>query len=396
MGGEQNMKFKLLSKEMTEAYCKKILMPVGATDIMADMAEKIKEDNELYNIYNKFYEDYINSGYWTTVWEQLKIDPYVEENFGKHASLFYLHAALERLPLTEKRYSELGISEDIFIDTLRDIGVWVQNAYNLVGHYCIRNFSWVWRHLEGRIFRLGRLQYMAKPFNGAVKGFYNDNESKLLLLADNGMELRANGDMQGVCGKEKTADGFITKYEETAEFYIGNPITPYGKGINEILKLEKGKWQKVLDEGDCLLEIHIPRDGDFSLDAIKASYLQAKEFYNRHFPELHIKGMACHTWLFTPQLQDMLPRSSKIVEFQRQFYLYPTNGSVNFLWNFVFNDLTEKKDAKADTYLRSQVLEFINEDKEIFDMRGVFLDVTGSFGTVSYMDNYDNGGCRIY
>jgi hypothetical protein len=383
------MEFKLLSKGITEAYCKKVSMPVGATRILADMAEKIYDDKELFGVYNKFYEEYINSGYWTTVWEPLKIHPYVEETFGEHSSLFYLHAALERIPLTEQRYSELGISNEIFVDTLRDIGGWVQNAYNLVGYYSIRNFSWIWRHLEARMFRLGRLQYIVNPFKGEVKGFYNAFENKLLLLADNGMELRANGDMQGVCGKAKTDDGFVTKYEETAEFYIGNPITPYGKGKKEAVKLKKSEWQKVLEEGDYLLEIHIPRDGDFNLETIKASYVQAREFYNRYFPELDTKGMACHTWLFTPQLQDMIPESSKIVQFQRQFYLYPTSGSVNFLWKFVFNELTEQKDAKGDTYLRSQVLNFINEDKEIFDMRGVFLDVIGSFGSSSCMDKYD-------
>lgn len=383
------MEFKPLSKDMTEAYCKKVSMPVGATKILADMTEKINHDKKLFDVYNKFYEDYINSGFWTTVWEPLKIHPYVEETFGKHASLFYLHAALERLPLTEQKYSELSISSEIFADTLRDIGVWVQNAYDLVGYYSIRNFSWIWRHLEARLFRLGRLQYMVQPFGGVVKGFYNAYESKLLLLANNGMELRANGDMQGVCGKEKTADGFVTKYEESEEFYIGNPITPYGKGIREEVKLKKSEWQKVLAEGDYLLDIHIPRDGDFSLEEIKASYVQAREFYNKYFPELNIKGMACHTWLFTPQLQDMLPKNSKIVEFQRQFYLYPTSGSVSFLWNFVFNELTEQKDAKGDTYLRSQVLNFLNEGKEIFDMCGVFLDVIGSFGSISCMDKYD-------
>jgi hypothetical protein len=258
-----------------------------------------------------------------------------------------------------------------------------------VGYYCIRNFSWIWRHLEARLFRIGRMQYLARPFSEEVKAFYNAEENRLLLLADNGMELRANGDMQGVCGKEKTADGFVTKYEETEEFYIGNAVTPYGKGIKEEIKLKKSDWQKVLDEGDTVLEIHIPRDGDFGLDTVSASYAQAREFFNKYFPELDIKGMACQTWLFTPQLQEMLPQSSKIVQFQRQFYLYPTAGSVNSLWHFVFNELTEKKDAKGDTYLRSQVLKFLDEDREIFAMRGVFLDVAGSFGDTSYMDHQD-------
>jgi len=378
------MELLLLSKDLTRLYCRKILMPEGAIEILVNMINKINNDQKLFDIYMDFYRNHIVSGYWTTVWEPLTIHSYVEEVFGNEASLFYLHAALQRLPLAEQKYSERGLSEQLFVETLRDIGVWVQNAYHLVGYYAIRNFSWIWRHLEARLFRLGRMQFMETKFSGIVKGFYNAKEDTFMLLCGEGMELRANGDMQGVCNKEKTTDGFVTEYEETNDYFIGNPITPMGKGLNQQVKLKRDEWEKVLDKDDTLLEIHIPRDTAFDMESIRDSYLQAKEFYATYFPEVKYKGMVCHTWLFTPQLREMLPPSSNIVKFQQQFYLYPTAGSVSFLWKFVFNDLTEIKDAKPDTSLRKQVLNYLQEDKEIFDMKGIFLDICGDFGTVSY------------
>ncbi|MBP1964118.1 acyltransferase domain-containing protein [Paenibacillus aceris] len=384
------MEFLLLSKDLTQQYCRKILMPEGATEILLDITDKINNDQKLFDIYKEFYMNNIESGYWTTVWEPLTIHPYVEEVFGNEASLFYLHAALQRLPLTEQKYSERGLSEELFVETLRDIGVWVQNAYNLVGYYAIRNFSWIWRHLEARMFRLSGMQFMATKFSGVVKGFYNAKEDRFLLLCSEGMELRANGDMQGVCKKEKTNDGFVTKYEETEDYFIGNPITPIGKGLNKQVKLKKDEWKKVLDKDDTMLEIHIPRDTSFDMETIKDTYRQAKEFYATYFPEVEYKGMVCHTWLFTPQLREMLPPSSNIVKFQQQFYLYPTAGSVRFLWNFVFNELTEVKDAKPDTSLRKKVLNYLEEDKEIFDMNGIFLEQCGDFGTVSYKNEDEN------
>lgn len=359
-------------------------MPEGATERLVDITDQLSEDQQLYEIYTEFYENYIESGYWTTVWEPLNIHPYALEVLGNEASLLYLHAALQRLPMTEQKYSERGLSEQLFVDTLRDIGVWVQNAYQLVGYYAIRNFSWIWRHLEARMFRLGSMQFMESKFTGIVKGFYNEKEERLLLLCGDGMKLRANGDRQGVCNKEETADGFVTEYEETEDYYIGNPVTPIGKGLSQRVQLSKDEWEKVLDEGDSLFEIHIPRDAAFDMQSIADSYLQAKTFFAKHFPEVHGKGMVCHTWLFTPQLQEMLPPSSNIIRFQQQFYLYPTAGSISFLWNFVFNEMTEVKDAKPDTSLRRKVLEFVEEDKEIFDMNGIFLDRCGEFGTVTY------------
>jgi len=378
------MEFQLLSKELMQHYCNKILMPKGATEILLEIADRLNKDEKLFHIYKDFYVNYIESGYWTTVWEPLKIDPYAEEVFGNHASLLYLHAALQRLPLTEKKYAELGLSDELFVETLRDIGTWVQNAYNLVGYYAIRNFSWIWRHLEARMFRLGRIQYLAVPFSGEVKAFYNAKKQSFMLLCGEGMELRSNGDMQGVCKKEKTIDGFVTTYEETDEYFIGHPITPDGKGQRDIVKLARSEWEKVLDKDDVLLEIHIPRDTAFDMDIVKESYKQAKQFFTEHFPEVKTKGMICHTWLFTPQLRDMLSPSSNIVKFQEQFYLYPTAGSISFLWNFVFNEMMDVKDAKPDTSLRRKVLEYVNEEKEIFDMRGIYLDLCGEFGDVDY------------
>lgn len=383
------MEFQLLSNNLTQHYCNKILMPENATSILQEIASAINDNIQLFEIYRDFYKNYIDSGYWTTVWEQLNIHPYIEEQFGKHASLFYLHAALERLPFTEQRYKELGISEDIFVDTLRDISTWVQNAYNLVGYYAIRNFSWIWRHLEAKLFRIGRLQYMPIAFNDNIHGFTNSRTGETLLLAGNGMELRANGDMQGVCGKEKTSDGFITTFIETDTHYIGYPISPYGKCLSNSVELSKEDWTYALQKGDYILDIHIPRDGDFSSDTLISSYATAQSFFASYFPEYQLKGMYCSTWLFTPQLQEMLPTSSKIVAFQRSFYLYPHAGSKDFAWSFVFNELLKPEHAHANSYLQKQLLEYIQSDKEVFDLKGIYLNSSGTFSEYSYMDFYD-------
>lgn len=383
------MSFKFLSPEQIRYYCERILMPPEATSLLMHITESIHSNPQLFAIYTDFYKHFIQNGYWTTIWEQLSIDPYVESQFGQHASLFYLHATLELLPITEQRYQERGISDAIFVETLRDISTWVQNAYRLVGYYAIRNIHWIWRHLEAKLFRIGRLQYMPIQLNEDLHVFRNIHTGETLILAESGLAIRANGDMQGVCGKPHTSDGFITTFEESSTHYIGYPITPYGKCASSITTLTKIDWQPILQKGDYILEIHIPRDGDFTPDALRASYLSAQKFFTLHFPEYSLKGMYCHTWLFTPQLQDILPASSNIVAFQRNFYLYPHAGSKNFAWNFVFNELQKPEEVTADTYLRQQLLDYVLQDKEIFDLKGLYLNVSGEFTHFSYMDYFD-------
>lgn len=383
------MTFELLSNRLTEHYCNKILMPQDATILLCHIAEQVRKDSKLLTLYENFYTTYIASGYWSTVWEPIDIHPSVEKAFGKHASLFYLHAALEKLPWVEHKYAELGISDEIFIETLRDISTWVTNAYDLVGHYCIRNIPWIWRHLEAKLFRLGRLQYMPIPFADDIHGFVHKHRGETLLLCGNDLAIRSNGDMQGVCGKEPTLDGFVTMFTETPTHYIGYPISPYGKCLTKTLSLPKNEWTHILKKGDYILDIHIPKDGDFTTTTLQASYAMAQDFFNTYFPEYDLKGMFCGTWLFTPQLQNILPRSSKIVQFQRHFYLYPHAGSKRFAWNFVFNDLLTPETAIAKTHLQEQILDYVVQDKELFDLKGLYLNVSGPFASYSYMDEYD-------
>jgi hypothetical protein len=88
---------------------------------------------------------------------------------------------------------------------------------------------------------------------------------------------------------------------------------------------------------------------------------------------------------FTPQLQQILPPESNIVRFQREFYLYPHPGSPKFLWNFVFGEkYPDVTTAPRDTELRNSVLDWLEQDNELFDLPGVMLHTPEDWGTQPY------------
>lgn len=60
---------------------------------------------------------------------------------------------------TKKKYEELGISEDILLDTLSDIVIWTNTHYSILGELGLSELNWLSRHLEPRLFKLGRLQF---------------------------------------------------------------------------------------------------------------------------------------------------------------------------------------------------------------------------------------------
>jgi hypothetical protein len=61
------------------------------------------------------------------------------------------------------------------------------------------------------------------------------------------------------------------------------------------------------------------------------SLRQAYAFFARYSPERPIKASFCHTWFFTPQLQQLLPPQSNVVRFQREFYLFPFPAAPAFM-----------------------------------------------------------------
>ena len=59
----------------------------------------------------------------------------------------------------EKYYKKTGISEDILLDTLSDIVVWTKIHFRINKKIGLSETHWLVRHLSGRLFKLGRLQF---------------------------------------------------------------------------------------------------------------------------------------------------------------------------------------------------------------------------------------------
>lgn len=59
----------------------------------------------------------------------------------------------------EERYKKTGIPEEILLDTLSDILIWAKMYKSIYGTLGLEETKWIRRHLEMRLFRLGRLQF---------------------------------------------------------------------------------------------------------------------------------------------------------------------------------------------------------------------------------------------
>lgn len=76
-----------------------------------------------------------------------------------------------------------------------------------------------------------------------------------------------------------------------------------------------GCW--TLEKGTQVINLHIPATGPMPVESCIDSMKQMREFFRVYRPEIDWQAFVCHSWLLDPQLQDLLPESSNIVQFQK-------------------------------------------------------------------------------
>jgi hypothetical protein len=405
------VEIEILQEERLRHWCAWLDLPAAAVDELASMARSVRADETLGDIFAAFHQKTAVQGEWDHSWSPLPLkalrspdeDVLVQMTLGRRAALFYLLAYLAALPYAEAEYRRRGIDLAILRTTLGDIRTWLLHEYELSGVWTFRQFMWIWRHLNCKLFRLGRLQYILEPFEGGIHAFQRRANGEICLLADPDVPLRADG-CTLAAGRSRPGDpfyragavpvpeeaGWLPTFAARADGWQGYPVSPYGQALKDSVFLPAAEWEQVLQRGDTVLELHIPRKDPFSVADCRDSLAQAFEFFKTCFPERPFRAAACHTWFFTPQLQRLLPPESNIVRFQREFSLYPYPGSPAFLWSYVFGEkVTALAGAPRDTALRRSVLDWLEAGGELFDLAGVMFHGPQQWGSQPYMRRWD-------
>jgi hypothetical protein len=113
----------------------------------------------------------------------------------------------------------------------------------------------------------------------------------------------------------------------------------------------------VLGQGDPVLDMHIPGEGALTLDTLRDALSQAKAFFDQYYPECPFVAYACDSWMFSPQLEAMLPAESNILRWQREGYLFPADDDEGSFLLFTFGSaIIDLATAPQDTRLRRAII----------------------------------------
>ncbi len=142
----------------------------------------------------------------------------------------------------------------------------------------------------------------------------------------------------------------------------GYLIAPDGRVLNRYVELPADEWELAFDSGDTALSFHIPSDIPYNFEAAADSFEKGVAFFAKYFPDLKVRSVQSYSWLYSPQLKDMLPETSGINRLNRDLYLAPVPSGADGFYCFVFKTDAGSFDVntvEADTSLKRGFVSFV-------------------------------------
>ncbi|MFW5742196.1 MAG: acyltransferase domain-containing protein [Spirochaetota bacterium] len=274
-------------------------------------------------------------------------------------SCLYLVVGSSMVPAVRELHEARGIDEEVTRATCNEVAGFCTN--HLVAHpgapgLLPPQLYWLRHYPAGRLFRVGRFEYMVGEHRHAGPVYRHRAHGWTLALADPDRSYTADGLEQ--CDPD--VSGAWTPVLEEADGSVrGNPIDPRGVALRTTVALGAAEWERVLAPGDPVLELHIPAGGGMTPDAAKDSFARSFDFFERYVTTTRLKGIVCRSWIFNTQLEQRMP-DSNLADLMRQVYLVPARGSGRDGLFFIFcRDYDRLEDYPRQTRMQRALLDVL-------------------------------------
>ena len=323
--------------------------------------------------------------------------PKLETALGDSSGVFCLLIALGMVPLMREYHRSIGVPEEVTRETsqqVRCMSLFYARAHGGRLGLFAPQIGWLRNYIrENLYFRFGRLEYWGRPNSGHVQVFRHRKSRAVVALAENGIEFDARGFVaraEGVATQPAWKSTLVVSDSAVA----GYPVSPLGAATHRKIELPLSDWRRVLAKGDPILQMHIPAGDKLTPEECVGTMRRAVEFFRRHFPDRAPAAVTCHSWMFSPHLEEILPASSNLVRCLRECYLHPVEGRpFGGLWFVFLRDDINPATAPRDTSLQRGILDWLAKGNAWHD-GGMFIltDDLDHFGTQQYRRSWSPEG----
>jgi hypothetical protein len=240
--------------------------------------------------------------------------------------LLYALAFLAGFDTTEAIYESRAIPEAVLRATM---GVFSECIDEYAAEHGVPGLGpngWLLHFFRGRVFQLGRLQFLMEPFPHMLSVYRERDGDAVQFLSE-----------------------------------VGCPDLP--------------DWSLVLSWGWSGLSVHVPATGKLTPGLVADAFRLAAGFFPRHFPEYTVHACFITSWLMDPQLPQYLPAESNIVQFQRLWHLFAVDeGGDEQFFKDVFPGRPRSWDAVTpETSLQRALIEHVRKGGQWHESGGVLI-----------------------
>lgn len=304
---------------------------------------------------------------------------------GEERGLFAILLLLRQLPLTLKDLDGRALPNPKDVtDNFKSLNGFSKAYFKREGRWGMDNYFWNALCVTPYLNTVFYLRFNPTAFPWQFTMYRHRQTGKLLCLAEEGVELRRDG----LALTDDEEPGFVTAYETYKDgSVLAHRVSPAGFVRPVAERFLMTEYEKLLGRGDVLLSFHIPTGPGYTIARCKQSFVEAFEYFDKHFPEVHPKGITCDSWLFSPQLQLLLdPDTSRIAAIQRESYLIPNHSDREAFATFVFG-LDHMPDDPGDLRQNSSLHSLIRDHL----VRGGHLCVGGMLLPTSGIESFGGG-----
>lgn len=267
--------------------------------------------------------------------------PVPESDESLQGDMLPLLILLPLIPGIVEKYRRAGIDEDAITGIVKTFGGCIRSTEMRVGRPGVSAMYYNWQMLYVKVVLLpyGSFNFELRNLPKGEDGIWvlKERSTGEIVLVMNGGTYHRSGMVLGSAGFEDSEGSFAASFEQTEEAYIGHPA------INNLISCKpqsylKSQWECVLEPGDLVVSVHIPKGVDLSPEAIERSYREGMALIGEKFPQYAPKCLFCSSWLMDPTLEEMLGSESKIAGFQNGYVRCPNMSAGKettalFLWD---------------------------------------------------------------
>ena len=222
-----------------------------------------------------------------------------------------------------------------------------------------RAFPFMLNYKNSPCFRIGRFDFvLTKALSTYPELFRNRTTREYVALCKEGWKVDAAGFLLSPDSEEVPPVALSVE----GDVFTGRKIDIVsGLVTEEIVSVDLNEYERLLPPEANVLLIHIPGGGGMTMEICKETFLEAKAFFNRYFPERPIASFGCISWIFNPAWREYIPESN-VSKLQKSVISFPTSSvRTNGLYFVFARDDGDPSTYPADNSMRRAMIRAWNE-----------------------------------